>query len=315
MRKSLLPVLLLALAPGLALAQEKAEVVELPINWQAGETHKLELTKSRERYKDGKRELAVTGVVPVQVEVLEKSQAGYVIRWTYGKAEFESDGAPVDPLIARLSNLTDNIRLEFKTDPRGSVTELINKEETAALYQRAITQVFDWMRENGLPEAAIAQVGQSMTALASPDAVGPLALEEPSLFHLAVGGSYTVGARREYEDLLPNPLGGEPFPSKAFFLLTEVLPEENIAVVEWEQAFDPEKSTEILLRTLTAMAKNMNALPPKASELPVVSVDDLAESRVDLNTGWPLSVISVRHTTMASRRRVERKEFRLISVN
>ncbi len=90
----------------------------------------------------------------------------------------------------------------------------------------------------------------------------------------------------EYEDQLPNPFGGEPFPSRATFSLKEAERKAGRAIIEWTQKLDPEKSTPIIEKTLQDMAARLGRRLPDGELRESISMEDKAEFVVDLSSGW-----------------------------
>jgi hypothetical protein len=314
MKKLLLPLLLLLLASDPALAQSDGEVVQLPINWQVGEIRNFKLKSSRDSYKGRNVQLSISATTTLTVEVLEKSKTGYVIRWEFGELEITSGNLPANPILDKLMKLMDHARLDFRTNPQGTVTGLVNKQQTAAFFQKMVDEILDSVREIGAPPSMVEKLEKGIAPFASTETVESQALKNPSIFHLAVGSTYHLGSKWDYEDILPNPLGGDPIPSKAFFLLREVKQAERVAVIEWRQSLDPEKTRESMMQAVTAMIQRMDKDKPlpKPDKLPTFVVNDSAEFAIDLNTGWPIHVIYERETRMADRLRIDRKEYRMI---
>lgn len=312
MRKLLIVLLGLAIFPAQALPQDQGIVVELLVDWEVGEKHEIELIKERERYRGKSRVLSGRTQTPAVVEVLQKSEEGFVIRWTYGRTQFYGEVAKPNPLAIKMANLVENMHLDLRTDPNGTVVGLQNLDEVVSHYRVATQAVIRWMKDMGASDTEVRQLWKAITPLKDPVTVEPLALNEPGLFLLPSGGSFRLGTPQEYEDQLPNPLGGESFPSKAYFLLQEVNPQENLAFIEWKQIVDPEKAARIMLETMKAMARRMNAPVPTEEGLPDISIEDVAHYVIDTKTGWPLSVTHQRTSIVGESRSIDRLNFRML---
>ena len=149
--------------------------------------------------------------------------------------------------------------------------------------------------------------------LINPASVEMFALKEPSVFYAASGGSYRLATPQTYEGNLPNPLGGRPFPSKGYFLLREVKPEGDRAVIEGRLSIDPGEATAIIRESMTAMLQRMGRPPPSEQDLPPIQMEDLAHYLFDTRTGWPLSVSYERNIAIGPDRRVERLTIRVVA--
>ncbi len=294
-------------------AQDDGTFVDLPADWQGGETYRLELVKQREDYAGPSLQQATEARTLIDVEVLNKREDGFVIRWTFGRTEVKSNSAANAPVLTEMMNLAENLRLDMLTDDFGSVAGLENKDEVAAHYRMTIDRMIRAFKKMGLSSDASAQLQAGVAHLAEPDWVEATALNEPSLFYAASGGQYELGVPLEYEDNLPNPLGGRPFPSKAHFLLLEVNPDDRRAVVEWRQSLDPGTTTAIMRETMTAMAQQMGQPPPADEDLPPIRIEDKARFLFDTETGWPISVSHERNMVLGAQRRIDRMTFRVIA--
>ncbi len=72
--------------PSFQLAQA-AVSVELPSEWQVGTTYKIEVVKERERYRDGQLQLRGGSSRVVSLEILQRTDAGYVMAWINGPTQ------------------------------------------------------------------------------------------------------------------------------------------------------------------------------------------------------------------------------------
>jgi hypothetical protein len=119
------------------------------------------------------------------------------------------------------------------------------------------------------------------------------------------GGAYVLQDKQEYEDELPNPFGGDPFPTRAYFLLEDVSSAGDTATIVWNQQFDQTKAREVLLTTFREMAERMGTKPPKADELPEFSIVDEARFLYDRNYGVPRTVSWTRTVCSGDQRRID----------
>ncbi len=239
---------LIAAAPSAVHAQE---TVILPVMWQVGDKHKIELTKEKERFRNGVGQSPGKSITDINIEVLRKLEKGYVVRWTYGRTRIVGDNA--NRLTEEIGNIIEGMRLDMRTDELGSITALENGPEIRSHYQKAAEQLVAWMKASKAPEQLIEQVSSTFKALSTSKAVEISAMREPSLFYLAFGGSYTMGKATEFEDLVQNPWGQEPIPTKAKLFLKQIDKEAGIATIGWQQIFDPEKAGPILEKSMAAL--------------------------------------------------------------
>lgn len=302
---------LLAFWPVDGFAQDQQAVVELPVVREVGERHRLELLKEKEQFVNDERKQEVSSRTLIDVEVVRKLAKGFVIRWTFGKTTL-AGAAAADPLIRDLANRTEGLRLDLRTDASGAVEGLDNPDAVVAYGRRMFEALMATFKAKGLPKGIETQLRGAMAPAMNPTTVEAATLSEPKLLYFPSGGAYRLGAVQPYADLLPNPLGGEPFPSQAHFRLASVDRGENTAVIDWQQTIDPDKAGPILRRTFEALYKRMGRPVPPDMSLPRVLITDEARFIFDMRTGWPRTMSSVRTVGIGAQRTVQRLKFRIL---
>lgn len=152
--------------------------------------------------------------------------------------------------------LPPQIEMVIQTDSAGTPTSLVNLEEQVNLFRTVMQAMRDGFRKEG---KALPNLDAFLQQLTNPQFVQSQALREPGIYYLACGASLTQGKRVEYDDLLPNPLGGEPLPSKGYFLLVSSNPDLNQATIEWGQQLDPEKTREFIRKFVRGLLPDANS--------------------------------------------------------
>lgn len=303
------------LSPQGAGAQSADEpvVVELPFDPEVGATLQLVMTKLLVKVQGGERSLSGRAETPVDLEVLEKSEQAYVIRWRYGETSFTDGQATPDPLAEPMARLSEGLQVELETDASGSVVGLRNKAEVVSTYQAAVEAMFAALAEGGASAADIEPIRARLSGVFTPEAIEILVLREPSLFFLPSGGVFQLATPNDYEDLLQNPLGGPPFPSKASMVLKAVDEDAGSAIIEWTQSIDPAKGKAVLLETLRQMAQSANAPEPTEADLPAVQIEDHALFTYDMASGWPRQITLRRSVMIGDRGQVDNLSFRTVA--
>lgn len=130
---------------------------------------------------------------------------------------------------------------------------------------------------------------------------------------MACGASLTQGKRVEYDDLLPNPLGGEPLPSKGYFLLVSSNPDLNQATIEWGQQLDPEKTREFIRKFVRGLLSDTSSEEFDKQVAKVqLTIDDEATYLFDTRTGLPKTVVYSRAVRVAEHGRTDRWTMKLL---
>ncbi len=259
------------------------ESVDLPADWQVGEKLQYKMIKSRERIRSGETILSSNSTTDVEVEVLEQSSAGFVVGWTLAKPTLSGNRAS-DPTVQHILELVSGVTMRLVIDSDISIVGIQNWEDVQRKSHELI-EILAKRTEESLGDAAAAGVRQTAAMFATEQQVTAMCAREAQMFFFALGGSFSLEPT-EYQDRLPNPFGGEAFPSKAAFRLLGFQPNENVAVVEWTQDLEPAATQRIMEKIVRDMTSRMGAEAPDQEILKDFSINDEAIFRVDLETGW-----------------------------
>lgn len=300
----------LSLVCALAAGDEKPQTIQLPTAWTVGTKYHVELTDTREDFEGDKPSQRSALRTPIDVEVLAKRDDGYTIRWTFGRPE--PVAAPIESaLVARITTLVDGLKLDMLTDATGSITKLVDPAVMDEHFGRAAKSMLEEVAaQKSLSPDELATLRTRLAALKGPN-LQAMYLNTPRMFYMPAGANLTLGEKREYEDHLPNPFGGEPLPSKAFLRLTKLDATAREAVVDWRQSIDPAKAGPILEASIRAYAKRTGQELPAEASLSFDAIEDAATYVYDLDSGIPKSVVTSRTTLMAGKRRIDMHELKL----
>ena len=270
---------------GFGFCGANAEVIEWNPRWNVGDQFTVELVKER---KDGKA-VANKGRVLLDMSIQEKGKDYYIVHVTYGKFELEGPQKN-NPLVSRMMNLSEGLRLEIKTGEDGMPQELLNINQVVAHMKKGIDILEEFLKENKLPQMMIDQIITPVREIYKKnESVQSAALDEIMLFFLFCGAELELGNAVEFDELLPNPFQGEALPGKGTILLKEFDKQTGIAVVEYRLTIDKEKAAPIIFAALQKRAPQ-SAPAPKKEEMPQLDVSDRSLYRIDAKKGWALSV-------------------------
>jgi hypothetical protein len=301
----------LTLACATAFVTEDAKPVQLPHDWAIGTAYHVEFTKTREDVEPGKPTKRNSSRTPIDVEVLGKRDDGYTYRWTFTKPVVETEAPLPGSLVDKITSLVDGMKLDILADASGSAISLADPAAMDAHFERTSKVLVDEVEaQGGLAPTELATLKKAVSSMKGPGFQASY-LNFPKLFYMPAGSALAPGQKREYEDKLPNPFGGEPLPSKCYLVLTKLDSAANEAVVDWRQSIDPAKAGPILEASIRAFAKRTGQEIPKEAALNFDAIEDASTYVYDLTTGIPKSVVSTRTTLMAGRRRVDSHEFRV----
>ena len=264
--------------------------VDVIPRWQMDDQRVLEIVKSRKRWQDDRLILQTTNRTEVTILVLDVNTDGYVLAWTFGETRFDDPDQADNPLIQAIANLVSGLTVKIHVDQLGSITKVLNWEEIRTAREEALEIVLNTLKETGINQAVLDAIAEQVVSTSSSEEqIRLFSLREAQLYFLPLGWLYTMAEPIAYEDLLSNPFGGEPLPSKAQFLLKEYDKATGDAVIEFKQSLDAERTTVILHDTMKGLALKTGGPAPKKEDLPRVSIEDSAEYVVKA-AGWVSSV-------------------------
>lgn len=287
---------------------EEPKTVRLPTDWSVGTAYHVEFTKTREVHEEGQPTKRDSSRTLVEVEVIAKRDDGYTVRWTLGRPVFTSE-TPMEPLVERVAALAAGLKLDMLTDKTGSLTQFADPSAIDAHFTRAAKLLLEEVEaRKSLAAAEFEALKQSLHALKGPNLKASY-LNSAKMFYMPAGAELSVGEKRAYEDLLPNPYGGDPLPSNAYLVLTKVDATANEAVVDWRQTIDPVRAGPILEASVRAELKLRGQDIPPEIALSFDAIEDASTWVYDLKTGIPKSVMNSRTSVMGGQRRIDSQEF------
>lgn len=264
-----------------------ADSVDLPLGWQVGERLQYEMVKSGRKTRGDEVTAKPTTRTDVEVEVLRADADGYLIAWTHGETRFEDPRAAANPLLQRMANLTRGLRILLEVDAQANVVGVRNWQELKETVEKILSTVSEEMKTSGIDPAVVSKVtGQLASMYATRGQVETMCTREARMFFLSLGGLFSTTEPIEYQDWVPNPFGGEPFPSRAAFVLKGVDRQSQRATVAWTQTLDPEHARRIMEKSLQDLAARVGDSGPDVDVLKDMTVEDTAEFVVDTSTGW-----------------------------
>ncbi|MCA9196716.1 MAG: hypothetical protein KDA87_04230 [Planctomycetales bacterium] len=295
---------LLLATPSFSIAEESPAAptaeVQLPVVWKVGDKVNYKVLKTREQ--TGRQFSPDPSSTPLEIEVLESREDGYLLGWTYGKVELPKGLKDVaNPEVEQLGELFRGFQFRLQLAHPPAIVGVENWQELQGKIRKVMKTMSDLRGENDAEAAAV--TGQIMTMFDTKEKVTALATRDAQMFFFAVGGNYSAETY-EYEDVLPNPFGGEPFPCKGQLRLKSL--DEQQAVISWSQACEPEATLKIIKKIVTDMATRLNK-PIKDVEQQIgnFAVTDEGEFRIDRNTGWPIEIKHKRSVRSGTNRRVD----------
>ncbi len=269
-------------------AEKNVAPIEIRPSWKTGDIRSYERIKTRRQIVSGKETTKKSGRSIVDVKIAEASQKGYIVRWSYGQTRVDDPEAAQNPLARAMMNIINSMKIMLELDKNSAITGVQNWKElktTAAAMGKAFTENPE---AKGLDQATADRLRTMVTSMySSKEQIEQAFTHEPQLFFFPLGRTYELGKSHEYDDHLPNPLGGEPLPCQGRVSLKSYNKATGRALVTWTQTVDPEVAQKVILETLKTMGKQLGrTAPPNPDEFKNFSVADHAEFIVDAKSGW-----------------------------
>lgn len=241
-------------------------------DWFPGEVRQLEVESGRSGSgSDSPGGLAVT---PVELEVLDAGPDGYRFAWRAATSDVVVAGA--SPATAEAA---EDVLAELPTPTIVySVTadhEYLGVENTEEM-RAALIESIDFLAERGvIPEDEAFERVRGLYETLDGPTIDQLLTEEIRTFHLFDGVELADGEQVRVDDLLPNALGGEPFPAETVIELTRIVDEDGCVEIVQTTTPDPVRFGEILAESVVA-----SGLVPAGTPLDEVDLVFEVENRI-----------------------------------
>ena len=301
-------ILLLISLTLLGLTDVQSHSIEVLPHWEKGDIVHLEITRTRVKSADGKSTITGKTHTDFTIEVLNANDSGYLVGWTAGKTRFDSPSQAEHSFLGQVVNLMNGRQIVLEIDSRGTIRGVRNWKglQTAALKSLDALAATEDVQNEKRDKALMSNLrAQWISMLETKSQVEELCTREAQVYFQVLGRGYAHNEPFEYEDLLPNPLGGEAFPTHVSMALKAFDQQAGRAVITWSQAADPTQ----VARILDSMIKEMRARlgrEPLEKEFPkAVSMEDHAEFVVDVATGWVKTLKHARSVNFGTRAQVD----------
>ncbi len=279
-------------------------------HWKKGERLSLEITRVRERVVDGKSTVTGKTYTPFTLEVLSAADDGFLVGWTLGETKFDRDVSAEESFLRQVVDIMKGQEIVLQIDPHGTITAVRNwkqlKDAALKTMDAILSGTTDSLKGKVDPTLIAKLRAQSESMLATKEQVERLCTREAKLYFMVLGRHYALNKPVGYEDVLPNPLGGEAFPTQATFVMKSYDHKSEQAVIAWRQMSDPKETARILEPMVKEMAARLaGKTPPQGAFPDTIAMEDRAEMLVDVATGWVNTFSHARSLTIGHRVQVD----------
>lgn len=280
-----------------SVAGQSNKPTEVLPNWETGQKTRYEIVKTRKKTQGELVTLNMTARTGLEIEVLEVNDEGYTLAWTFGETEYDDPKFREDPLVKQMSNLLKGHRIILELDPQAIILGVENWKEIQGSTEEMIEVLTKSLEAEGLNKTKIEKLGQQVASMfATKQQITELCTREAQIMFMAIGVELVPSQPLAFEDKLPNPFGGEPFPTRAAFTLKENDADSDETTIKWRQTLVPDDARRIMEATLKTLAERIGGPVPDADQLLKFSVEDQAQFVFEKSTGWIHSATHKRST-------------------
>lgn len=273
----------LILLAGVSSTQAQAQETLTVAGFSAAPGDKALVTTRRmkKRPQTERLGLEIVSVTTYEVEVLEKLDTGYAIRWS--PIDTRLEGAPPELEKRLMETLGDSIvAFEFESDPRGAPKRIRDREAVENRLFEAIGALAG--DQSGDARKAVRQMMSSM----SDEAFAGVLAKDAALLAAAQHPEPRQAGEETSAEIRPNPFGGAPIEAEK---RVEIGPSEHdgLARYDWTVDFDEAAVKASVAAMLRKMAESMNR-PTEEVDREIDAIDitfeEKAEALIGATDGW-----------------------------
>lgn len=258
--------------------------------WDKGEKQNYSVTVEKFKVEASDTTSREITTYDVEITVINAEDKSYTIEWLYKNIATNNQ----NPAIQKLSNITRDMKVVFKTDELGAFVEVVNWQEIKDYIQKATSSLRKDFKNIAEMDKILNQIEATFS---TKEAIESASIKDIQQFHTFHGAKYKLGEVLEGKLKVHNLFGTEPFDSDFTVYLDEINEEDNNFILRATQEVNKEQLTNATFDYLTTMAKEMKVDPPKREYLKDLENETLTASRIH-GTGWV--IYSVQTTTITS---------------
>lgn len=282
--------------------------VEIIPHWNKGDKIELMVTRVRDKSLNGQSAVSGKTHTRFSLEVLHVSTQGYLVGWTVGATTFDVP-APSESVLRQVVGLMQGIQIVLQIDPRGTITGVHNWE---VLRSEMLRNLDGLLAKRSDPQRGQPDQGMMANLRAQWDTmfstkaqVEQVCTRDAQLYFKILGRTYTWDQPYEYQGFFENPLGGDPFPTRADIVLKSYNWRSEHAVLHWNQSADREQTDRIMRSLVKDLAARKGKHVPEEGFLQTVALENHAEVEVDVGTGWVSKLTETKSVTFGTRAQMD----------
>ena len=297
--RNLLALCFLALA-----AAASAQGIPITPKIRAGDTFKLEISRTRENTpaspQDGK------GSTTIDVTVLTATPDGFTLGWESSLPVGTVAGVP-EALMVTASNAMRGLKPVIRLTPGGKVVGLVNETEVLSKMQAAVDVIRHDVADMSAAERR--RLEALLAQIFSPSILVASALRDASAYFGLNGVELAVGASATAALMQPNPLGGEALPTQ-FTIRLESATADTASFIT-TTVYDGDALMRAARQVMASIGDPVS--PEELATLPALQLAEEGRFVFDRGLGLMRQVVNTRRLTMGGNSRLDRTEIRLVT--
>jgi hypothetical protein len=275
------------------------ESIRIGPSWNTGDQRNLEVEIRRNAKP------SAASVTPVTLTVLEVSEQSGV-RFEWQSSQSVINGLPPTPGVIQLLERLPRERIVYRLDDEAAFVGVENVEEIRSAY----AEIADLLGEAQMSQSEAA--ARSLSDSLSDESVAQIFSERPMIYHALDGIVLDTGSPVTFADILPNPLGGEPYPATTTIEITDLGDADGCMEVTMTVLPDPDDFVRILAASMEAAGILED---PSTFEVSAESakIENTIVAKYDPTTGFAKSVYASQLIEFEGQRRFDETTIRDIT--
>lgn len=300
-----------------------AQDVDIPLSLNPGERYEMTIIAETARDPEVPETLMDRAVTPVAMDVLDRSETGYTLRWTMGLTEISTAEESSEAALAQvMAKSAEGMVIEFEADPSLLPVRLLNGDAIRTAMRDGIKaaaeEILQQGEAHGMPGFLVKLMSMQIRHLAdqytdfSDERLMAQMLDKAALLAIGHNVALSKGDSQTYESVEPNPLTETPVPVRGTLELADVAADSGDPSIRWWQSYDTIIMTEQaygltpeVKARLREKGVDPNELDP--DQYPPVEIEERAEAVIDARNGLTRNVAYERIISARTFRKFERQ--------
>lgn len=249
--------------------------------WEKGDTRSLIIEKTNIKYNGDNKPTGSNIKYEASIKVLDATDSSYTLAWKYHPSKDFEKMASVDPYY----QLFTDAEIYYVTDENGSFDSLLNYAQVHEIVKKSINYLSDLAASNNPDVQMTDMKAKLLEIFSNREMIEQIVLKDIAIVHNYYGILYNKNNPEQYDALLSNFMGGEPFPASIF--LQYIDKKGDDISVSSKQYLDKEKTLPILISSFKKLSKEAEEEFSKSPEIfTKFEMDDKTIITFSQNTGW-----------------------------